>query len=162
MPLIKGGRFVEDPFVNLPDDAPFPSSPVIVPLARFRAERAELLARRKPIGVRLKSAESPELIQDDLRDIAVVALEFPAFRDGRGFSWARMLRQRFGYTGEIRAVGNFLYDQLAFMARVGIDSFEVRQDFREEDFTRAMGEMRYVYQPSADHRKTIGALGDKG
>jgi uncharacterized protein (DUF934 family) len=155
MPLIKGGRFVEDPFVNLPDDAPFPSSSVIVPLVRFQAERTALLARDRPFGVRLKSAESPEILKDDLPRIAVVALEFPAFRDGRGFSWARMLRERFGYKGEIRAVGTFLYDQLAFMTRVGVDAFEVRQDFREEDFTRAQGEMRYVYQPSADGRKTL-------
>ncbi len=161
MPLIKGGRFVEDRFVNLPDDAEASPSPVIVSLARFQAERAALLARGAPFGVRLKSGESPEALKDDLAKIALVALEFPAFRDGRGFSWARMLRTRFAFKGEIRAVGNFLYDQLAFMTRVGIDAFEVRQDFREEDFDRAMGEMRYVYQPSADGRATLLGLRNK-
>src|SRR5271165_602024 len=73
MPLIKGGRFVEDPFVNLPDDAEASSSPVIVSLARFQAERAALLARGEPFGVRLKSGESPEALKDDIAKIAVVA-----------------------------------------------------------------------------------------
>ena len=69
-----------------------------------------------------------------------------------------MLRTRLGYKGEIRAVGHILYDQLAFMVRVGFDAFEMRQDFTIEDFTRAMGEMTYVYQPSADGVKTIRDL----
>jgi len=156
MPIVKGGKFVDDAFVTVPDGEPLPQgAPVIVTLARFKQERETLLGSGKPLGVRLKSSESPEALKDDLPRIALVALEFPIFRDGRGFSWARMLRTRLGYKGEIRAVGHFLYDQLAFLVRVGFDAFEVRQDFRTEDFERAMREMHYVYQPSVDGRRTI-------
>ncbi len=156
MPLIKDGKFVEDPFIAVPDDEALPAAaPVIVTLERFKKERQALLASGKPLGIRLKSSENPESLKDDLPRIALIAIEFPIFRDGRGFSWARMLRTRLGYKGEIRAVGHFLYDQLAFLVRVGFDAFEVRQDFRAEDFDRAMREMHYVYQPSADGRRTI-------
>ena len=159
MPIIKGGVFVDDVFVTVPDGEPLPEgAPVIVTLERFKKEREALLASGRPFGVRLKSAEHPDAIKDDLPRIALIALEFPIFRDGRAFSWARMLRTRFHYKGEIRAVGHFLYDQLAFMVRVGIDAFDVRQDFRVEDFDRAMREMHYVYQPSVDGRKAIPAL----
>jgi uncharacterized protein (DUF934 family) len=159
MPLIKNGAFAADPFVFVPDGKAFPEDTgVMVTLARFQSERENLFAHHTPVGVRLASAENPEVLKGDLQRIAAIAIEFPIFRDGRGFSWARMLRTRLGFTGEIRAIGHFLYDQLAFMARVGFDAFEVRQDFRIEDFTRAMGEMHYVYQPSADGKKTIRDL----
>jgi uncharacterized protein (DUF934 family) len=162
MPIIKGGDFVEDAFVTVPDGENLPvGAAVIVTLERFKKEREALLATGKPLGVRLKSSESPEVLKDDLPRLAVIALEFPIFRDGRAFSWARMLRTRLGYKGEIRAVGHFLYDQLAFLVRVGFDAFEVRQDFRREDFDRAMREMHYVYQPSADGRRTILDLREK-
>ena len=156
MPIIKGGEFVEDAFVTVPDGEPLPDgAAVIVTLERYRQEREALLASGKPLGVRLKSSESPDVLKDDLLRLAVIAIEFPVFRDGRGFSWARILRTRLGYKGEVRAVGHFLYDQLAFLVRTGFDAFEVRQDFRREDFDRAMREMHYVYQPSADGRRTI-------
>ncbi|HVZ68875.1 MAG TPA: DUF934 domain-containing protein [Rhizomicrobium sp.] len=156
MPLIKNGKFADDRFVFIPEGQAFPEDTgVMVTLARFQSERDNILAHHRPVAVRLAANENPEALKDDLADIDAIALEFPIFRDGRAFSWARMLRERFGYKGEIRAVGHFLYDQLAFMVRVGFDAFDVRQDFRIEDFERAMGEMTYVYQPSADRRKTV-------
>jgi uncharacterized protein (DUF934 family) len=158
MPVIRGGRFVEDDYVAVADDGPLPAkgSP-IVSLTRFRRDRDGLL-RTGAFGVLLKSSDNPESLRDDLARIALVAIEFPSFRDGRGFSWARMLRTRLHFKGEIRAVGHFLYDQLAFMVRTGFDAFEVRQDFREEDFARAMREISFFYQPSADGQKTIREL----
>ena len=93
-----------------------------------------------------------------MQRLSLIVLEFPKFRDGRGFSWARLLRTRLRFTGEIRAVGDFLYDQLAFMHRVGIDAFEVPGTITPEIFARALGEMSNVYQPSADGRKTIEEL----
>jgi uncharacterized protein (DUF934 family) len=159
MPLIKDGKFADDRFVFVPEGAAFPEEGgAMVTLARFQSERETLFAHHQPVAVRLASNENPEVLKDDLPRIACVAIEFPLFRDGRGFSWARMLRTRFHYKGEIRAVGHFLYDQLAFMVRVGFDAFDVRQDFTIEQFERAMGEMRYVYQPSADGVKTIAEL----
>ena len=158
MPLIKNGAFAEDGFQTVADDAPLPANGTIVSLARFGKERENLLARNAPLGVRLKSDESPEALGEDVHRLSVVVLEFPKFRDGRGFSWARMLRRRLKYQGEIRATGHFLYDQLAYMKRVGIDAFEVRENITPADFNRAMSEMTYVYQPSADGRTTIRDL----
>jgi len=158
MPLIKNGAFVEDSFQTVADDAELTSNGTIVSLARFQKDRETLLARNAPLGVRLQSSESPEVLGEDVQRLSVVVLEFPKFRDGRAFSWARMLRTRLGFKGEIRASGHFLYDQLAYMTRVGIDAFEVRENVTLDDFARALGEMTYVYQPSADGRRTIRDL----
>jgi uncharacterized protein (DUF934 family) len=88
----------------------------------------------------------------------LVALEFPKFRDGRAFSWARILRTRLGFTGEIRAVGDFLFDQDNNQQRVGFDAWEVPDHFTVEMFHKALNEMTDVYQPSADGKKTIREL----
>ena len=167
MPLIsfgahshdKAGVFVADAFVTLTDDAPLPEAGgAIVTLTRFRKDRDALLARNAPIGVRLKSDESPEQLGDDVHRLSVVVIEFPAFRDGRGFSWARMLRTRLNFAGEVRATGAFLFDQIAYLVRTGFDAFEVAEGFDLADFNRALVEMSAVYQPSADGRKTIRDL----
>ena len=158
MPLIKDGIFVEDNFATIADGEPFPANGTIVSLARFHKDREALLARNAPLGVRLKSEESPEGLGEDVHRLSVVVLEFPKFRDGRAFSWARILRTRLGFTGEIRAVGHFLYDQLAFMHRVGIDAFKIPENITLPECHRALGEMTDVYQPSADRRKTIRQL----
>ena len=158
MPLIKNGTYAEDGFSVVADDAALPPGGAIVSLARFKKERETLLARNAPLGVRLKSDESPEALGEDVQRLSLVVLEFPKFRDGRAFSWARMLRTRLSYRGEIRAAGDFLIDQIAFMARVGIDAFEVPEKITLELFQRALHEMRFVYQPSADGQKTIRQL----
>jgi len=158
MPLIRNGALAEDNFESIADDAPMPANGTIVSLSRFTKDRKSLLARNAPLGVRLKSEETPEALGADVHRLSVVALEFPKFRDGRAFSWARMLRTRMGYEGEIRATGNFLYDQIAFMARVGFTAFEVPESISPAQFHRALGEMSDVYQPSADGRKTIREL----
>ncbi|HVU21128.1 MAG TPA: DUF934 domain-containing protein [Rhizomicrobium sp.] len=159
MPLIKNGNFIEDPFFFVPDGKAYPDEKgVIVTLARFQGERDTLFAHRKLVGVRLASNENPTVLKDDLHRLSAVVLEFPKFRDGRAFSWARMLRTRFNYKGEIRATGDFLFDQLAYMVRTGFDAFEVRQDFALEDFHRALAEISHPYQPAADSKKTIREL----
>ncbi|MGZ5932854.1 MAG: DUF934 domain-containing protein [Rhizomicrobium sp.] len=159
MPLIKEGAFVADPFARVADDAPLPADGgAIVSLTRFRKDRDALLARNAPVGVQLKSAESPEELGDDVHRLSVVVIEFPAFTDGRGFSWARMLRTRLNFTGEVRATGDFLFDQISYLHRTGFDAFEVRDGFTLETFSRALREMSNVYQPSADGKKTIRDL----
>lgn len=156
--LLKSGAFAADPYQPVADDATLPGGPVLVSLARFQKERETLLARNTPIGVRLQSHENPELLGEDVNRLSLVALEFPKFRDGRAFSWARMLRTRLGFKGEIRAVGDFLYDQINYQHRVGFDAWEVPDHFTVEQFHRALTEMTYVYQPSTDGRKTIREL----
>ena len=156
--LIKSGAYAQDNFSPVADDAPLPEGAVIVSLARFQKDRAALLARNTPVGVRLQSSENPELLGADVNHFALVALEFPKFRDGRAFSWARLLRTRLGFTGEIRAVGDFLYDQVNYQHRVGFDAWEVPDHFTLEMFNRAQSEMTNVYQPSTDGKKTIREL----
>lgn len=156
--LLKSGAFAADPFVSVADDAVLPDGDIIVSLARFQKERESLLARNAPLGVRLQSSQSPELLGDDVNRLSLVVLEFPKFRDGRAFSWARMLRTRLGFTGEIRAVGDFLFDQVNYQHRVGFDAWEVPDNFTIAQFQKALGEISNVYQPSADGRKTIRDL----
>ena len=156
--LLKSGAFAADTFASVADDAALPDGPVIVSLARFNKEREHLLERNTPLGVKLKSDENPQLLGDDVNRLSLVALEFPKFRDGRAFSWARVLRTRLNFTGEIRAVGDFLFDQMNYQHRVGFDAWEVPDDFRIEQFAAALAEMTNVYQPSADGKKTIREL----
>jgi uncharacterized protein (DUF934 family) len=156
--LIKSGAYTPDTFTPVADDTALPDGPVIVSLARFQKDRDTLLARNTPIGVRLQSSENPEALGADVHHFSLIALEFPKFRDGRAFSWARILRTRLNFTGEIRAVGDFLYDQVNYQHRTGFDAWEVPDNFTLEMFSRALTEMTNVYQPSADGRKTIREL----
>ena len=158
MPLIKDGAFVQDVFVTVADDAALPDGAAIVSLARFQEERDALLARNVPLGIQLKAPENPELLGEDVQRFSVIVLEFPVFRDGRAFSWARMLRERLNFTGEIRGTGHFLYDQINYMKRVGFDAWTVADGFSLEQFQRALTEITNVYQPSADGKKTIREL----
>lgn len=153
--LIKNGSIDSDPYVTVGVDDALPQDvDVIVTLARWQADRSALQQHAERLGIRLASDESPALIADDLRHFSVVALEFPAFRDGRAYSYARLLRDQYGYPGEIRAVGDVLLEQLHFMARVGFDAFEIDSDDPERDFRIAAGEFSVWYQPSSDDRTT--------
>ncbi|HSG65121.1 MAG TPA: DUF934 domain-containing protein, partial [Gammaproteobacteria bacterium] len=114
------------------------------------------------IGVRLKSDEPPTLIADDLGRFSVVALEFPAFRDGRAYSYARLLRDQYGFGGEIRAVGDVLLEQLHFMARVGFDAFEIVSDDPQRDFDVAASDFSVWYQPASDDRRSALELRHRG
>jgi uncharacterized protein (DUF934 family) len=156
--LIKNGAYAQDVYASVADDAALPEGPVLVSLARFKKERDALLARNTPVGIKLQSSENPEILGADVNHFALIALEFPKFRDGRAFSWARILRTRLGFTGEIRAVGDFLYDQVNYQRRVGFDAWEVPDHFTIEMFNRALTEMTNVYQPSTDGKKTIREL----
>jgi uncharacterized protein (DUF934 family) len=156
--LVKDGRIVEDSFMAVSDDAPLADGPVIVSLKRFLAEKDELLARNLPVGVRLETSDTPESLGDDVHRLALVELHVPYFKDGRAFSWARLLRTRMGYQGEIRVSGHVLKDQLAFFRRVGVDAFSLSHDFSPADIEHALGEISNVYQPSVDGRATIRDL----
>jgi uncharacterized protein (DUF934 family) len=161
--LIKNGEACDDTFRVLGSDESLPADgDIIVPLARWQAEREALSGRAGRLGVRLKSDEPPALIADDLEHFAVVALEFPVFRDGRAYSYAHLLRDRYGYGGEIRAVGEVLLEQLHYMARVGFDAFELGGADPERDFRIASNDFSVWYQPSADDRATALELRNGG
>jgi uncharacterized protein (DUF934 family) len=156
--LVKGGQIADDPFTQIADGEPIPDAPIIVSLKRFLAEREPLLARAQPLGVRLETAESPEGLGGDVHRFASVVLHVAHFKDGRAFSWARLLRTRLGYKGEIRVTGHFLLDQIAFYMRVGADAFEITQNISPEAIKHALTEITDVYQRSVDGRPTIRDL----
>jgi uncharacterized protein (DUF934 family) len=163
MALIRNGSLADDPFVAVGDDDDLPQAgAVLVSLARWQNARAALIARSDPLGVRLASDESPELIAEDLDRLALVALEFPKFRDGRAYTYARMLRERFGFAGEVRAVGDVLMEQLHFMLRTGFDAFEMEGDDPLTQFETAKAEFSVWYQPTGDGRPTATQLRHTG
>lgn len=154
--IIRDRAIVEDHWVHVAADAErLPDGDIIVPLALWRECREELLARRGGLGLRLGSDEHPSTVVDDLSHFAVVALEFPAFKDGRAFSYARLLRERYGFTGEIRAVGDVARDQIFYMARCGFNAFEVKDGRSLEDALSAFDEFSVTYQPAADEKRPL-------
>ncbi len=156
MPIVKDGRIVPNPWVFEEGDTVLGGdAPIIVTLERWQTERERLIGHNGPIGLLLKDDQSPALVADDLSRFSLIALDFPAFKNGRGYSSARLLRQRYGFAGEIRAVGDVLRDQIAFMARCGIDSFSVADSFPIEAWPEIMGEMSHVYQGAADGQETV-------
>jgi uncharacterized protein (DUF934 family) len=159
MPLIKHDALVHDPWVAAGDEGPLPvEAHVIVTLERWQDARAHLLARNGRLGIRLRSDQPPALIAEDLDRFDLIALEFPQFKDGRAYSHARLLRARYGFTGELRAVGNVLRDQLVFMQRCGFDAFEVADERALDGWRRATREISVRYQPATDRRPWAAAL----
>ncbi len=159
MTLIKNGIAVEDPLIAVADDTAVPAGrPAIVSLERWRREGAELEGRNAPLGVRLSSDDSLDEIGAALEGIDLIALEFPAFTDGRPYSTARLLRERYGFAGELRAVGQILRDQAQFMARCGFDAFELSDDAGAGNWTESSTEIDVFYQPAADQRPSVAAL----
>ncbi len=147
--IIKDRQIIEDVWQHLADDAERVEGPVIVSLVRWRQDEA-LRTRAEAVGVRLPNTLDLATIAADLPRWALVALEFPKFADGRAYSQARLLRERYGFRGEIRAVGDVLRDQLFFMARSGFDAFELRTDRSLEDALQAFTEFSDSYQPAVD------------
>lgn len=163
MPLVKDGAEVPDRWLFVADDEPLPETgAVVVPLARWLAERDALVARADPVGVRLASHERAEVIAGDVGRLGLIALEFPVFRDGRAYSTARLLRERYGYRGELRAVGNVLRDQLLFMHRCGFDAFELADPEALATYRAALAEISVVYQAAGDGRVPASRLRRRG
>ena len=152
MPIVKNGVVIDDPWVVIADDAPLPvSRPVIVSLARWIAGRDALRARNGLVGVRLKTAELAEDIADDLEHLSLVAIEFPAIGDGRGYTTGRLLRERYGFSGELRAVGPLVRDVFLFLHRCGFDAIEARDAVEAAAWPQAVGAITVAYQNAADH-----------
>lgn len=153
MPLVKSGKIVSDAFAHLADDAELPASgAILVSGARFQADRDALLARGDAVGVIWPNNRDIDDLVPHLGRIAVIALVFPTFRDGRAYSQARLLRERYGYRGELRATGQVLRDQFVFMLRAGFDAFEVKKQSDAEAFTETVKRYSVFYQPTGDGR----------
>ncbi len=162
--LLKDGAVAEESWLAIDDQtATLPDGPVIVSLERWRQDRSALSARNTPLGVRLKSHQLAGEIAGDIDRFSLVVLDFPVFRDGRPFSTARELREHYGFTGEIRAVGHVLPDQYQFLVRTGFTSVEVADSAKLASWSHALKEISVAYQaaltidtPLSNLRRRVG------
>jgi uncharacterized protein (DUF934 family) len=155
MPLVKNGKIVADDYLHITDDAEIPvDGAVLVPAARFLADPETVLKRNGPTGVLWPNNRDPEELVSYLDRLAMVALVFPSFRDGRAYSQARLLRERYRYKGELRATGQVLRDQFVIMLRSGFESFEVKKDADAAAFAATVQRYTVFYQPTGDGRVT--------
>ena len=155
MPLVKQGRITTDLFVHAVDGAELPDDgAILVPAARFLEDSEALLKRAGKVGVIWPNNRDLDDLVPYLDRLAAVALVFPSFRDGRAYSQARLLRERHGYDGEMRATGQVLRDQFVFMSRAGFDAFEVKKDADADAFAATMKRYSVFYQPTGDGRVT--------
>jgi uncharacterized protein (DUF934 family) len=152
--LIKDRRIVPDswrllepgPAGELPEVPE--SGDAIVPLALWLGRREDFLAYPRKIGVWLDAHEGPEAIAGEVGRFAVIGVNFPKFGDGRGYSIARLLRERYGFKGELRAIGDVLHDHLYFMEQCGFDAFALREDQDPQEALSVFGTFRDGYQTS--------------
>ena len=155
MPLVKNGKITADAFVHVADDAEIPGEGAILVSATRLLGDAETLSRRTGrTGVIWPNNRDLDDLVPHLDRLAAVALVFPSFRDGRAYSQARLLRERHGYRGELRATGQVLRDQFLFMLRAGFDAFEVKKESDAEAFAATVKRYSVFYQPTGDGRIT--------
>jgi uncharacterized protein (DUF934 family) len=159
--LVDGqAALVEDAFTHVADDQDIASGEVILTLARFQSDGDRLIGEGRKVGVRLTAAEEVEALAYDLPRLSVVALEFPRYADGRSYTNARLLRDRYGFKGQVRAVGDVLREQAGFMVRCGFDAFEPADGSTSQEWQAAARRYRHVYQRAADDR--IPAFAERG
>ncbi len=152
--IIKNGQVIDESWHLLPKEVTLDEisncADVIVPLALWTEHAHALKARDGGLGVWLEAGEEIEEIADQLDNFQVIALNFPAFTDGRHSSTAYMLRTRYNYQGEVRAIGDVLRDQLFALRRCGFDAFALREDKDPYDAIKAFDDYSEVYQASSD------------
>ncbi len=160
--IIRNGQIVDDvwqilklaegetvQFVALPDE------PTLLPHALWLARKDEILVCQKPVGVWLDSSEDPQALAGDLEHLALIGVNFPKFADGRAYSIARLVRERYNYRGEIRAIGDVLQDQLFYMKRCGIDAYAVRDDKDIEAALAGLRDFSETYQAAVDQPQPL-------
>jgi uncharacterized protein (DUF934 family) len=153
MPLVENGQIVQDRYHYLGEDEPISERvPVIVPAQRFLADADALSRRDGSLGVLWPNDRRIAELAPWLGHLALVALQFPKFRDGRAYSQARLLRETYRFRGTLRATGDVLRDQFHFLIRAGFDSFEVKKPADAGAFVQAASRYSVVYQPTADGR----------
>ncbi|MBL8496727.1 DUF934 domain-containing protein [Nitrosomonas sp. JL21] len=159
--IIKNRTIVADEWTVLrlseqdsPETVAVPAGKVIVPLQVWLQQR-DALQQRSEIGVWLATDERPEVLKEDVDKFSVIAVNFPKFSDGRGYSIAYNLRTRLGFSGELRAMGDVLRDQLFYMQRVGFDAFAPRPDRSIEDALKGLSDFSDVYQTSFDQKQPL-------
>ena len=155
--LIRDGKLVDDKWVIVQADGVSPTptgAPTLFPLSVWLERRSELLAEKTAsgnlIGVWLAPTDEPSVLAADLATLDLIAVHFPKFTDGRGYSSASLLRQRYGYTGELRAFGDVGRDQLFYLTRVGFDSFLISEGRDAAVALSAFNDFPEVYQSAND------------
>ena len=151
MQIIKDGQIVDDSWHHLSDDDLLPSTGnITVSCTRWLNERDTLKAQRRALGIRLNGQDGIENVAADLANFPLIVVEFPVMADGRGFSLARLLRERYDFGGEIRARGDFIRDQVFFLARVGVNAFESAAAKNLSELLPALKEFSVKYQAATD------------
>lgn len=157
--IIKNNQVVDETWHLLPKDASLEGlsncDDLIVPMELWLDHAHALKTRDGGLGVWLESNEEVEAIADDLEHFQVIALNFPVFSDGRHYSSARLLRDRYGYKGEIRAIGDVLRDQLFFMKRCGFDAYALREDRDPYEALESLKDFSETYQAATDQPEPL-------
>lgn len=157
--LIKNGRIIDDKWQLLEKDVDsvleLPAGDVIAPLELWLQNKSELQLHSNILGVWLDSDQPPRLLEGDLEALSVIAINFPVFSDGRGYSYARELREHYNYRGEVRAIGDVLRDQLFYLKRCGFDAFLLRADQDAEQALAAFDDFSEAYQAAIDQPRPL-------
>jgi len=159
--LIKDAKIIDNQWSMLeasdtPADALIPAGNVIVPLNVWQSQKADLANRAGEIGVWLSSNEFAEELADDAKNLSLIALHFATFMDGRAFSTARLLRERFGFTGELRASGAIIRDQLCYLRRCGVNAFHFTDtSINLEGALESLNDFTDGYQTSVEQKTPL-------
>lgn len=152
MRIIKDQKIVENEWQHCADSSELPLGKVTVTIAHWLQDKTALIARGD-IGLYLTAGDKLDCIKDDLNHFGCIALEFETFTDGRGFSQAHLLRERYGFTGEIRATGAVIRDQIYYLHRCGINAIELAEEKNLEDALKAYAEFTVTAQPDIIQHK---------
>ena len=153
--IIKDGAIVADSYQVIVEAGSLPNNDIIVSLDIWLSQKEAVLAHPYKKGVMLKPDQHPEAIIESLTQLDIIALDFPAFADGRGYSYAVLLRQRYGFTGELRATGDVFKDNLFYLKRCGFNSFAVRADKDLQVSLQGLTDFSEVYQASIDQNQPL-------
>lgn len=160
--LIRNRQVVDDIFVKLDDDSVLDEgTSIIVSYPRWQRDRKRLSERVGPLGVQVPSALPVAALGPEAATFSVIAIEVPAFTDGRVYTTARLLRHRFRYRGELRATGNVLRDQLQYLERCGFDAFEIDPRHDAESALSGFADFSVKYQPAADEMEPLFRRADR-
>lgn len=161
MRVIKDKAILEDGWKlvrELNDSDEIPEGNVILPFAFWKANRDAILNDKSEYAVWIDGSVETEELVEDLKHFSIIGLDFPAFKDGRSYTHARLLRDRYAYQGDLRAIGDVLRDQLFFMQRCGINSYEIREDKDIEEALKGLEDFSVRYQAAADDAVPIYKL----
>ncbi len=152
MQILKDQQLTDNTWKFLPDDAELPDEPINITVSLRRWLQEQEILKKYPgkLGIRLNPTDSVESVPVSIKNVQLIEINFPVFTDGRGFSLAKILRTQFNYEGEIRAVGEFMLDQIYYLSRVGVDSFALENQENLPDAMAMFNEFSDSYQTSVN------------